>query len=254
MFLSMVRRAYAILKSVKKTCLITFNKIRRVRFIINTNISLGERVSIGKNCSFSGNIKIGDNVTFVSNNHVIGNVKIGSNVIFAANSIINSKNHDIGEQSDALPYGTKYDNREVIIENNIWVGNNVIILPGVHVREGAVIGAGSVVTKNVDICSIVAGNPAKEIKKRSIIRYQFLKGHNLFLNDIRGFSYYSFIKHKKLKRELEKCIKQKGYIYNYELDKKKPRRANKVLYDFYVANKEECVFEVNEQGVLVKRL
>lgn len=52
------------------------------------------------------------------------------------------------------------------IGNNVWIGDNVIILPGVHIGDGAVIGAGSVVTKPVPPFAIVAGNPARFIRKR----------------------------------------------------------------------------------------
>ena len=54
----------------------------------------------------------------------------------------------------------------VIIENDVWIGANVIILPGVTIHEGSIIAAGAVVTKDVECYTIVAGNPAKVIKKR----------------------------------------------------------------------------------------
>ncbi len=53
-----------------------------------------------------------------------------------------------------------------MIEDDVWIGANVIILPGVHVKKGAVIGAGSIVTKDVPGYAIVAGNPAKIIRYR----------------------------------------------------------------------------------------
>ena len=53
-----------------------------------------------------------------------------------------------------------------VIGNDVWIGQNALILPGVHIGNGAIIGANSVVGKNVESYSIVAGNPAKEIRKR----------------------------------------------------------------------------------------
>ena len=53
-----------------------------------------------------------------------------------------------------------------MIGNDIWIGARVTILPGVHVGDGSVIGAGAVVTKDVEPYSIVAGNPAKKIGSR----------------------------------------------------------------------------------------
>lgn len=56
--------------------------------------------------------------------------------------------------------------KKVIIKDDVWIGSNVIILPGVTIESGAIIGAGSVVTKDVLKNTIVAGNPAKVIKER----------------------------------------------------------------------------------------
>lgn len=55
---------------------------------------------------------------------------------------------------------------DTVIGNDVWIGENVTILPGVHIGDGAIIGANSVVSKDVKPYSIVAGNPIKEIKKR----------------------------------------------------------------------------------------
>jgi acetyltransferase-like isoleucine patch superfamily enzyme len=59
-----------------------------------------------------------------------------------------------------------HQNKKVTIANDVWIGANCIILPGVNIGEGAVVAAGSVVTKNVEPFSIVAGIPAKFIKQR----------------------------------------------------------------------------------------
>lgn len=55
---------------------------------------------------------------------------------------------------------------DTIVGNDVWIGQNATILPGVHIGDGAIIGANSVVTKNVEPYSIVAGNPARFIRKR----------------------------------------------------------------------------------------
>ena len=54
----------------------------------------------------------------------------------------------------------------VIIDDDVWIGRNAIILPGLHIHEGAIIGAGSVVTRDVQPYDIVVGNPAKVIRNR----------------------------------------------------------------------------------------
>ena len=55
---------------------------------------------------------------------------------------------------------------DTVIGNDVWIGQNVTVMPGVHVGDGAIIGANSTVASNVDPCTIVAGNPAKFIRKR----------------------------------------------------------------------------------------
>ena len=54
----------------------------------------------------------------------------------------------------------------VVIGNNVWIGDRVIILPGVHIGNGTIIGAGSVVTRDIPPNSVAAGNPAKVLKNR----------------------------------------------------------------------------------------
>lgn len=77
---------------------------------------------------------------------------------------------------DYLPFDEKVLISPVVIEENVWVASHAIILPGVTVGEGAVVAAGSVVTKSVPSCAVVGGNPAKVIKYRDRERYIKLKG------------------------------------------------------------------------------
>lgn len=63
-------------------------------------------------------------------------------------------------------YREAYSNGEIIIEDDVWIGMNSIIMSGVKIGKGAIVAAGSVVTKNVDAYAIVGGNPAKLIKYR----------------------------------------------------------------------------------------
>jgi len=99
------------------------------------------------------------------------NPYIGNYVMFGPSVTIRGGNHRtdvIGrhiyeiEESDKLPE----NDQDVVIEDGVWVGCNVIILKGVTIGRGAVVAAGSVVTKNVPPYSIVGGNPAKIIKCR----------------------------------------------------------------------------------------
>ena len=70
-------------------------------------------------------------------------------------------NHDNGTKR---PYDETVIHKDVIIEDNVWLGLNVVILPLVTVSEGAIIQAGSVVASNIPSCAIAGGHPAKVFK------------------------------------------------------------------------------------------
>ena len=107
-----------------------------------------------------------------------GEIKIGNNVIFGPKTTIWTYNHDY--KGSHLPYGGPDILGKVEIEDNVWVGMNAIILPGVTIGEGAIIGAGSVVTKDVPKFSIVGGNPIKIIGSRNEKQYHKLVRENKF--------------------------------------------------------------------------
>ncbi|MBD3355135.1 acetyltransferase [Candidatus Woesearchaeota archaeon] len=118
-------------------------------------------------CGAPENISVGNEVVF-SNNCVVGGdygVSIGNFVMIGQNTTIVSSNH--GHQLKGVPmlrqemYGSK-----VLINDDVWIGANAVILPGVKIGQGAIIAAGSVVTKDIEPYTIAAGNPAKPIKKR----------------------------------------------------------------------------------------
>ena len=74
-----------------------------------------------------------------------------------------------------LPYDDYYNVKDVFIGENVWIGSDVSLMPGVHIGEGAVIAACSCVTKDVPPYAVVGGCPAKIIKYRDIDNYQKLK-------------------------------------------------------------------------------
>lgn len=86
-------------------------------------------------------------------------ISIGNNVAIARDVIIRDNDaHQIMREG--------YEpNKEIVIEDNVWIGNRSIIMKGVTIGEGAIVGAGSIVTKNVPPHTIVAGNPAKVIRE-----------------------------------------------------------------------------------------
>ena len=112
-------------------------------------------------------VKIGDHTHLGEGVHLIGggNLTIGQWCQIANNSIITTSGHRV----DGGHYYSRIVFKDVEIGNNVWIGSNSIILPGVKVGENSVIGAGAVVTKDVPANSIVAGVPAKIIKDISSI-------------------------------------------------------------------------------------
>lgn len=83
-------------------------------------------------------------------------------------------------EGEAIPYDETIISKDVIIEDNVWLGNRVIILPGVTIQEGAIVQAGSTVVKDVPSCAIVGGHPAKVFKYRDVQHYNQLKAEGKF--------------------------------------------------------------------------
>jgi acetyltransferase-like isoleucine patch superfamily enzyme len=127
-------------------------------------LGVGEKtLFIGKNC------EMGDYVHIVAHE----NVKIGDNCLMASKIFISDTNHGdySGENQsspETPPNDRKLISRPVSIGNNVWIGENVCILPGVKIGNGCIIGANSVVNKDIPDNCIIAGAPAKVVKMYSI--------------------------------------------------------------------------------------
>lgn len=115
---------------------------------------------------FGSNCRIGDYVHIVALNKVV----IGSNALLASKIFISDTDHgsytDIDESSfpEIAPNERPLLSSSVIIGDNVWIGENVVILAGVEIGDGCIIGANSVVTKSIDKNSIVVGAPARPVK------------------------------------------------------------------------------------------
>lgn len=115
----------------------------------------------------NGRVSIGDDVYIGPRAYLSGNVTIGNGVMIGPNSFIIGDNHRFSSVGiRMIDISRKYDLLDVIIHDDVWVGCNCVLLGRVEVYPGAIIGAGSVVTRDVPPCSIVAGNPARFIKDR----------------------------------------------------------------------------------------
>lgn len=126
----------------------------------------GTNVNIEKGAQFSSEVSLGDNSGIGVNAMISSFVTIGNDVMMGPECIILTANHGM-ERKDIPMWRQPFSEpRPVVIGDDVWIGARVIILPGVHVGSGSVIGAGSIVTKDVAPGSIVAGNPAKLIRMR----------------------------------------------------------------------------------------
>jgi galactoside O-acetyltransferase len=136
------------------------------------NIELGDNVQITKNCYLiapdGGSIKIGNNCTFNSNvmiNATPGRIVLGDCVAIGPNSVLRASDHNFGRidvpiRDQCQVYG------EIILEGDNWVSANCVLTANVKIGKGTIIGAGAVVTKNIEGYSIAGGVPARILKKR----------------------------------------------------------------------------------------
>lgn len=126
--------------------------IKRDAYVIFSKgqLRVGDNSAIGKRCEISLNG---------------GEITIGNCVRIASNVFITNANHAFSKKDTPI-MDQEVITRNVIIEDDVWIGHGAIILPGVNIGKGAIIAAGSIVTKNVDAFTIVGGNPARFIKSR----------------------------------------------------------------------------------------
>jgi galactoside O-acetyltransferase len=120
----------------------------------------------GKNAS----ITIGDN-SGISKNVILnadqgGTIIIGDNVLIAPNVVIRAANHNY-KKRDELIKNQGHKSGTIKIGNDVWIGVNSVILPDITIGDGAVVGAGSVVTHDIDPYTVVAGIPARKIGERT---------------------------------------------------------------------------------------
>jgi len=145
--------------------------------------------SVGKELKINGQVS-GLNKNIVLKNHVNinpgarflgkGKIEIGNYFHTGQNLTIISANHRY-EGAEAIPYDKVRVHKPVIINDFVWLGDSVLIIPGINIGKGAIVAAGSVVTKDVPDYAIVGGCPAKIIKYRDIKAFEELELQGKFL-------------------------------------------------------------------------
>lgn len=171
---------------MKKIILFPIYVFKYIQRIVFTSIVKFTVRSYGKKIKVYGFTKLSPNTVLENNCNFNGMrtqgkglIKIGSNFHSGKNCriITDVHNYDNGTK---IPYDDTYIVKNVTIEANVWLGNDVLILGGITIGEGAIIQAGSVVVNDVLPCTIVGGNPAKQFKTRNIEHYNKLKDEGRF--------------------------------------------------------------------------
>lgn len=140
------------------------------------NIKIGEKFSISKFCFLfsqdpagKSELVIGNRVSLNCNVMINadcgGKIHIGNNVIIGPMTVLRASNHNFGNVN--IPIRDQgHSAGFIVIEDDVWIGACVVILPNVTIGKGAVIGAGSIVTKSIPSMAIAVGNPARVIRFR----------------------------------------------------------------------------------------
>lgn len=111
-----------------------------------------------------GPVHIGNHTRIGIGNVVIGPVSIGDNVILAQNIVMSGLNHKYQDPHTPI-YLQGETVKEILVEDDCWIGANVVITSGVRIGKHSVVAAGAVVTKDIPPYSVAVGNPARVIKQ-----------------------------------------------------------------------------------------
>ena len=161
-----------------------YPKSRIIRFPFDIrgrrNIDLGKGLTTGKGCrieafseddrivlSFGKNVQINDYVHISAMRSVV----IGDGVLMAGKIYISDNSHGFYKEGfsqsspEEKPIERAYFVAPVSVEDNVWIGEGVVVMPGVSIGKGCIVGANSVVTKSIPPYSMAVGNPARVIKR-----------------------------------------------------------------------------------------
>jgi len=153
------------------------------------SLSYERGLNIGYGCRFDllnpdkTTLKIGKSCEMGDCCHIVAidSVEIGDNFLAASKVFISDCSHgdygsgDESSKPDDPPISRKLISRPIVIGNNVWVGENVVILAGVHIGDGCVIGANSVVNSDISDNSIAVGSPARVVKKYDTTNKSWIK-------------------------------------------------------------------------------
>ena len=222
------------------------------------NVVILKKAKIGKNCNINcfvfieNHVSIGDNVTIKSGVQLWDGTEIGNNVFIGPNSTFTNDKYPRSKIN-------RKNDLKTIVCDNVSIGANATILPGIIINENALIGAGSVVTKNIPKDAVVAGNPAKIINYRNRINDKREKLHNSnrfskdpkfinipFYEDIRGS-----LSVVEIMKECPFNIKRVFWTYDVPSKKIRGEHSHKICSQFLICVKGSLVVDTY-QGEIKK--
>lgn len=171
----MIKRIYRIVLKTLKTIKRMVYTIE-VRFTaqkvgyglrVNGKTKVTSKTTMGNNVNFNGMSILGG-----------GEISIGNNFHSGPECMMITSFHNY--EGNEIPYDNTMIDKNIIIDDNVWLGSRVIILGGVHIHEGAIIQAGSTVVWDIPPYGIAGGHPAKVFKQRNIDHYEELKKQKRF--------------------------------------------------------------------------
>jgi len=172
---------------------ILFSFVRKIKFFLSKYMkkyytfrvrrsakSVGDNLRVNLKSNVSKNTILGNNVNFNGMNiSGEGGVKIGNNFHSGKGCLMITQIHNY-DHGRKIPYDDTYIYKDVLINDNVWLGSRVIILGGVTIGEGAIIQAGSVVVSDIPDYAVAGGHPAKVFKYRNKEHYDKLKQKKMF--------------------------------------------------------------------------
>jgi maltose O-acetyltransferase len=145
---------------------------RRIRAVLARQMldECGRDVNVEHGAWFGSGrgIRLGERSDLGMDSLIIGPLAVGRDVMMGPRCILLASSHAFA--SVDLPMNAQgfVEDRPIVIEDDVWVGAGVVVLPGVRIGTGSIVGAGSVVTKDVPPWTVVAGNPARAVRSRAV--------------------------------------------------------------------------------------
>ena len=128
----------------------------------------GDHVVVKRNCYFGkgSSLEVGNRSQLGEQARIGPHVKIGDDVLMGPEVVIMTTSHSFDDSETPIRLQPEPPQRGVTVGNDVWIGTRVTILPGVTIGNGSIIGACSVVTKDIPEMSVAVGNPARVIRRR----------------------------------------------------------------------------------------